>query len=121
MARLQPHLMPHGQADWQALDAHGQVVAQAPVAVVAAVAVERRLQSGEDQPLLGSGRHGIAGLGIGALEREGIGVGIAEVELGGLESIDHALECGDLVHDRLRGALEHLRVLRDQVVNVRDI
>lgn len=36
VARLQPHLMPHGQADWQALDAHGQVVAQAPVAVVAA-------------------------------------------------------------------------------------
>ncbi|MDO9480898.1 MAG: FAD-dependent oxidoreductase [Hydrogenophaga sp.] len=35
VARLQPHTH-HGQAGWQALDAHGHLVAQAPVAVVAA-------------------------------------------------------------------------------------
>ncbi len=50
-----------------------------------------------DQPLLGRGGHGVAGLGISALEREGIAVGIAEVELGGLESIDHALLLEELV------------------------
>ena len=34
---------------------------------------------------------------ISALEREGIAVGIAEVELGGFEGIDHALLLEELV------------------------
>jgi hypothetical protein len=61
-----------------------------------------------DQALLGRSGHGVAGLGIGALQREGIGVGIAEVELGGLEGIDHALLLEELVPGHRRAG-EQLR------------
>ena len=61
-----------------------------------------------DKPLLGRGGHGVAGLGIGALERERIAVGIAEVELRSLEGIDYALLFQELVAAR-GGAGEQLR------------